>query len=90
MSTEWRHVYDLKENDLIRVGPNGQLFVRVNNPLNPHEEVCAVLKSQPMTKEQRTIMAWLVRIASTYRAVANTKERSEIKAACAEAEKMME
>ncbi len=43
MKTVWKHQYDLREGDLIRVGPNGQLFFRVNNPLNPHEEVCAVV-----------------------------------------------
>lgn len=43
MKTVWKHVYDLREGDLIRVGPNGQLFYRVNNPANPHEEVCAVV-----------------------------------------------
>lgn len=48
MKTVWKHVYDLREGDLIRVGPNGQLFYRVNNPANPHEEVCAVVV-EPIT-----------------------------------------
>ncbi len=47
MRTAWKHVYDLREGDLVRVGPNGQLFFRVNNPLNPHEEVCAVVVDMP-------------------------------------------
>lgn len=46
MKTVWKHQYDLREGDLIRIGPNGQLFYRVNNPLNPHEEVCAVVVEQ--------------------------------------------
>ena len=90
MSAEtWKHVYDLREGDIIRVGPNGQLFTRVNNPHNPHEEVCRVVEKTPLTKDQRTIIEWLARISKSFLACASSEERKEIRDAISVAEAML-